>query len=92
MFNSSYQGHKKIDFKKMGNKPCETITRSLIELHWLQMKATVVHKICLVSYNALRAGEPKYLHKHFVPLELNTGVTLRHFSDIHTLYLVHKIK
>ena len=96
--NSLYYGLPNVILKKLknvqnkaarlikGKKSRERITPSLIELHWLPIKARVVYKICLLTYNALRTGEPKYLHKHLMPFELNTGVTVRHANDRHRLF------
>ena len=61
----------------------ERITPALIELHWLPMKARIIYKICLLTYKALKFGEPKYLYEYLVPYELETSVTVRHASDRH---------
>ena len=53
----------------------ERITPALIELHWLPMKARIIYKICLLTYKALKFGEPKYLYEYLVPFELETSVT-----------------
>ena len=64
----------------------ERITPALIELHWLPMKARIIYKICLLTYKALKFGEPKYLYEYLGPFELETSVTVRHASDRHRLY------
>ena len=64
----------------------ERITPALIELHWLPMKARIIYKICLLTYKALKFGEPKYLYEYLVPFELETSVTVRHASDRHRLF------
>ena len=51
----------------------ERITPALMELHWLPMKARIIYKICLLSYKALKYGEPKYLSEYLVPFELETS-------------------
>ena len=45
------------------------------------MKARIIYKICLLTYKALKFGEPKYLYEYLVPFELETSVTVRHASD-----------
>ena len=57
-----------------------------MELHWLPMKARIIYKICLLTYKALKFGEPKYLYEYLVPFELETSVTVRHASDRHRLF------
>ena len=64
----------------------ERITPALMELHWLPMKARIIYKICLLTYKALKFGEPKYLYEYLVPFELETSVTVRHGSDRHRLF------
>ena len=64
----------------------ERITPALMELHWLPMKARIIYKICLLTYKALKFGEPKYLYECLVPFELETSVTVRHASDRHRLF------
>ena len=51
----------------------ERITLALIELHWLPMKA----RICLLTYKALKFGEPKYLNEYLVPFRLETSITVK---------------
>ena len=50
------------------------------------MKARIIYKICLLTYKALKFGEPKYLYEYLVPFELETSVTVRHASDRHRLF------
>ena len=47
------------------------------------MKARIIYKICLLTYKALKFGEPKYLYEYLVPFELETSVTVKHASDRH---------
>ena len=61
----------------------ERITPALIELHWLPMKARIMYKICLLTYKALKFGEPKYLDEYLVPFGLETSVAVRHANDRH---------
>ena len=34
----------------------KSITPALVELHWLPIKARIVHKICVMTYQALNCG------------------------------------
>ena len=52
----------------------------------LPMKARIIYKICLLTYKALKFGEPKYLYEYLFPFELETSVTVRHASDRHRLF------
>ena len=64
----------------------ERITPALTELHWLPMKARIIYKICLLTYKALKFGEPKYLNEYLVPFGLETSVVVRHANDRHRLF------
>ena len=64
----------------------ERITPSLIELHWLPVKARIEYKILLLVDKALRYNEPIYLKVHLNRLRLDTNVTIRHTSDTHRLF------
>ena len=64
----------------------ERITPSLIELHWLPVKARIEYKILLLVNKALRYNEPTYLKIHLNRLRLDTNVNIRHTSDIHRLF------
>ena len=43
-------------------------------------------KICILTYKALKFGEPKYLNEYLVPFRLETSVTVRHSNDRHRLF------
>ena len=47
------------------------------------MKARIIYKICLLTYKALKFGEPKYLNEYLVPFGLETSVAVRHANDRH---------
>ena len=38
-------------------------TSSLIELHWLPLKARIEFKICLITFKALRFNQPSYIRE-----------------------------
>ena len=64
----------------------ERITPSLIELHWLPMKARIIYKMCLLTYKTLKFGKPKHLTEYLVPFGLETSVAVRHANDRHRLF------
>ena len=41
--------------------PRVPITSSLIELHWLPLKARIEFKICLITFKALKFNQPSYI-------------------------------
>ena len=46
------------------------------------MKARIIYKICLLTYKALKFGEPKYLNEYLVPFGLETSVAVRYMPMI----------
>lgn len=58
------------------------ISPYLIDLHILPIKARIEYKICLLTFNALRYGEPKYLS------ELLKKGKIIHLCDHHQLGLL----
>ena len=47
----------------VGISPRERITPVLNDLHWLPIKARIVFKICVLTYNALKTRKSIYLRK-----------------------------
>ena len=43
--------------------PRVSTTSSLIELHWLPLKARIKFKICLITFKALKFNQPSYIRK-----------------------------
>ena len=96
--NSLYKGLPNYLLKKLQNtqnraarlikglRIRERITPSLIELHWLPIKARIEYKILFLVFKALKYSEPTYLRKHLSRVRLETNVTIRHTSDIHRLF------
>lgn len=41
----------------------ERITPTLIDLHWMPIKAKIVFKICTMVYTALRTEKPDFLRQ-----------------------------
>ena len=64
----------------------DRITPTLIELHWLPIKARIIFKICVLTHLALKTQEPRYLrrklHKFTLP---GNSVQTRHSQDQHRL-------
>ena len=60
--------------------PRTSTTPSLIELHWLPMKARIEFKVCLLVFKALKYREPKYIVEMLTPFQ-NAGMPLRSGDD-----------
>ena len=60
-------------------------TPGLIELHWLQIKAKIEYKICLLVFKAQLSHQPAYIKECLHPFELETTIIVRHASDLHRL-------
>lgn len=63
----------------------ERITPTLTKLHWLPVKARVVYKQCVMTYQALKFGKPLYMRNMLKEFEVDTTITLRHSVEIHRL-------
>jgi hypothetical protein len=64
-----------------GLPPRHSTTPSLIELHWLPIKARIEFKICLMTYRILKYQEPKYLLELLEPYSSGSGMRLRMADD-----------
>ena len=53
------------------------ITPVCIQLHFLPVKARIEYKICLLTYKALKYGQPYYLSELLKPFEPSSNVELR---------------
>ena len=60
------------------------ITPLLIDLHWLPIKARIEFKICVLTHQALKTGEPGYLKKKLHSYTLPASQT-RNANDAHRL-------
>ena len=58
-----------------------SITASLIDLHWLPIKARIEYKICLITFKALKFHQPKYICDLLIPLAGERDVVLRSSGD-----------
>ena len=61
--------------------PREHITPILINLHWLPVKARVIFKLCVLTYQAVNTGEPLYLKNCLKRYAVGPGVHTRLSSD-----------
>lgn len=52
------------------------ITSTLIDQHWLPAKARIIHKICTLTYQAIKTGKPQYLRSILQNYEVETNVVL----------------
>ena len=68
-----------------GIPPRERITPVLIKLHWLPVKARIIFKMCVLTYQALRSGKPGYVRNMLKSFRPNTDVSLRHNDDPYRL-------
>ena len=57
------------------------ITPTLIDLHWLPVKARIKYKICVLTYQAIKTGKPEYLRIMLQNYELETNMVVRHAAD-----------
>ena len=56
----------------------DRITPALIELHWLPIKARIIYKICVLTYQALKTGYPEYISQLLVPFCVPSLIQVRH--------------
>ena len=56
----------------------DRITPILIDLHWLPVRARIVYKICVLTYQTLNTGKPLYLYQLLRPFVLPTLIQVRH--------------
>ena len=59
----------------------ERITPYCIRLHFLPLKARIKYKICLLTFKAIKYGEPQYLRELLVRCDLNEHRSLRSVTD-----------
>ena len=64
-----------------GISPREHITPTLITLHWLPVKARIISKLYVLTYQAVNAGEPLYLRDCLTRHTIGSGVHTRLSSD-----------
>ena len=49
------------------------------------MKAKIVYKICVLTYQAIKTGKPEYLKSMLRQYEVATNMVIRHAADEHRL-------
>ena len=64
-----------------GVSPREHITPFLINLHWLPVKARIIFKLCVLTYQAVNIGEPLYLRNCLKKPLVGPGVHTRLSRD-----------
>ena len=96
--NSLFVGLPNITLKKIqsilnraarlifGLPPRTPTTSSLIELHWLPIKARIEFKICLITYKALRFNQPSYIRELLTFATHGSALGLRSADDPYYLY------
>ena len=66
-------------------------TSSLIELHWLPLKARIEFKICLITFKALKFNQPSYIREilsfsfHEFSLDLRSAYDSYHLHEPRTI-------
>ena len=58
-----------------------TSSSYLTELHWLSVKARIEFKICVLAFEALKLGKPKYLADFLNLQNVHMGMGLRTSDD-----------
>ena len=56
-------------------------TSSLIELHWLPVRARIEFKICLITFKALKFNQPSYIRELLSFSSLESNLALRSGDD-----------
>ena len=63
----------------------DRITPALIDLHWLPIKARIEFKRCVIVYQALKSGRPRYIRELLTDFHVDANVTLRHSAEEYRL-------
>ena len=66
--------------------PRTPTTSSLIELHWLPIKARVEFKVCLIVFKALKFNQPSYIKELLTFSSHESTLSLRSADDPYHLY------
>ena len=61
--------------------PRTPTTSSLIELHWLPVKARIEFKICLITFKALKFDQPSYIRSLLILASNESTLGLRSAND-----------
>ena len=95
--NSIYYGLPNYLLKKLQNilnraarlirglSPYDRITPVLIDLHWLPIKARIIFKINVFTFQAMKYGKPVYLRELLHDFQPEVNVTLRHNEELFRL-------
>ena len=68
------------------NLPPRVPTISLIELHWLPLKARIEFKICLITFKALKFNQPSYIRELLSFSSHESTLGLRSVDDPYRLH------
>lgn len=63
----------------------ERVTPKLMKHYWLPLEARLIFKFCLMTFKALKIGEPRYLKDKLVEYNDLLNVETRHDSEIKRL-------
>ena len=63
----------------------DRITPTLIDLHWLPIRARIEFKRCVIVYQALKSGRPRYIRELLTDFHVDANVTLRHSAEEYRL-------
>ena len=66
--------------------PMVPTTSSLIQLHWLPLKARIEFKVCLITFKALKFNKPLYVRELLSPAFRESAAGLRSADDPHRLH------
>ena len=66
-------------------RPWISAAPTLIELHWLPIKARIEYKICLLTHQAVVNGKPSYLKECLIPYWTKSDMITRISADNHRL-------
>ena len=95
--NSIYYGLPKYQLKKLqkilnraarivkGVAPRDRVTPTLMELHWLPIRARIEYKICVLAHQAITTGSPPYLRSLLTIMQPSGGVITRNIENGVTL-------
>ncbi len=63
----------------------EHITPTLIDLHWLPIKARITFKVYLMTYQALKFDKPAYIRGMLNEFHIDSDMMLRHSVETNRL-------
>ena len=91
MWTLQYQIIKKQSVLIFNLPPRVPTTSSLIELHWLPLKARIEFKICLITCKALKFNQPSYIRELLSLSSHESTLGLRSADDPYHLHELRAI-